>query len=296
MGKMRFHIVHSVKGGCGKTAFSLFKSMELAEKNANENRARVLLLDADFKGSGLKTLIYARDKAAYEAFYKIQEQNGDTLEKIEEFRLQNRLGSKKNANSFRFRREYRQETLNDYVWKENMAITAIVTEGAVIAPESDIKNIGFNGYLDFVFCSPESAERDFFRYIDGRLPDLSIGKFRLEVCRLLKDLRCYGADNGAAGEEKETGQYTDIVIDMPPGYDEYSSIMLELLRKFVRISNEKDEIHYYVVTTADRSHLDAAGEAVKSALEDSGKEDRYTQVYAVFSEVHEDEFKDEALK
>lgn len=30
MSKVRFHVVYSVKGGCGKTAFSLFKAMELA--------------------------------------------------------------------------------------------------------------------------------------------------------------------------------------------------------------------------------------------------------------------------
>lgn len=290
MGKIRFHIVHSVKGGCGKTAFSLFKAMELAGRAADESCARVLLLDADFKGSGLKTLIYAKDGGTYNTFKGAK--TSATVEKINSIKDKYKNGQKLSQNSLIFREEYQEGNLNDYVSEKCETLSEIITEGAVIAPSDNDDEIGFNGYADFIFCSPKDEDRTLFRYIDGNRPELSVGKFRLRIRKLLKEICFWGADDGEASrKKKDEGRYRDVVMDMPPGYDEYSGIMLEILRKFVRDRKEKDELYYYVVTTGDRSHLDAAREVVKSALEDSAKEERYTKVYAVFNETHVDEYK-----
>lgn len=82
--KITIHIVNSVKGGCGKTAFSLFKAMELAKKDridyfnavTREDRdeinhlerrknAPVIWMDADFKGTATKVLFYGENEQAF---------------------------------------------------------------------------------------------------------------------------------------------------------------------------------------------------------------------------------------
>lgn len=53
---MDFYLVHSIKGGCGKTTLSLSLSAQLAANNY-----RVCLLDMDFKGTGLGYLLLDDD-------------------------------------------------------------------------------------------------------------------------------------------------------------------------------------------------------------------------------------------
>ncbi len=300
MGKMRFHIVHSVKGGCGKTAFSLFKAMELAASAAEEPQARVLLLDADLKGSGLKTLIYAKDQKTYEN----KGENGGKkwLEDIEDLmkslkNLKDKGGTglvkKTDKNAFLFRQEFKEKTVNDFLEGKCEAVSDVVVEGAVFSPKEngeDEEQTGFNGYLDFIFCSPRDKDKKALRYECGEQPLLDMGKFRLRMRKLLKGICGCGADDGKGKKDKERGQYTDVVIDMPAGDDGYALVLLELLRGFVRKREEKDEIYYYVLTSGDRSHLDAAVEILIREMEDSSKENPYDKIHLVYNEVHEEEF------
>lgn len=299
MEKIRFHIVHSVKGGCGKTAFSLFKAMELAASAADAPQARVLLLDADLKGSGLKTLIYAKDQETYEA---IKENGGiKSLEEIEDLmqslkdKGESGLIKKPMNNDFLFRREFREKTVNDFLKGKCKALSDIVVEGAVFSPRKDNEDeeqTGFNGYLDFIFCSPRDEDKKALRYEGGEQPLLDMGEFRLKMQKLLKGICCSGGDDGEKEKgEKEQGQYENVVIDMPAGDDEYALVLLELLRRFVRERGKKDELYYYVLTSGDRSHLDAAVEILIRETEDSPKENPYNKIYLVYNEVHEDEFK-----
>ena len=66
MDKTKIHIVHSVKGGCGKTTFSLFKSIRLSTEYVDEGlgrdqKNRVLYIDCDFRGSALKVYLFGPD-------------------------------------------------------------------------------------------------------------------------------------------------------------------------------------------------------------------------------------------
>lgn len=298
MDRIRFHIVHSVKGGCGKTAFSLFKAMGLAASAADASAARVLLLDADLKGSGLKTLIYAKDRKTYE---NMGGKDGKKrLEEIENLmkRLKDQgeagLKKKTERNTFLFRQEFKEKTVNDFLEGQCEAISDIVAEGAVFSPKEsgeDEDQTGFNGYLDFIFCSPRDKDKKALRYECGEQPLLDMGKFRLRMRKLLKGICGCGADDGGKEKkDKERGQYTDVVIDMPAGDDGYALVLLELLRRFAREREEKDELYYYVLTSGDRSHLDAAVEILIREMEDSSRENPYDKIHLVYNEVHEDEF------
>lgn len=283
MGKT-FHVVHSIKGGCGKTAFSLFKALELAKKaRVNDkvgDKARVLLLDADFRGTGLQVLVYAKDE---ETFKK----NGAVrLGQLEKY-----IGSlvvKDIGNSFLFREEYQYNSLNDFLSGRCSKLSEIVTESGVVVPKvvSKVKpnldrvaNIeAFNGYLDFVFCSPDLQERQRFSYQGKNQPALSAGRFRVRMKVLLKEIL-------------NRSQYQDIVIDMPAGYDEYSDVLMEILREFC-YGNKDTKIFYYTVSTADKSHLDAMREDVIGAVIADPIYGNYDAVYAVLSETSENEFED----
>ncbi|MCM1494161.1 MAG: hypothetical protein NC180_13210, partial [Muribaculaceae bacterium] len=63
----------------------------------------------------------------------------------------------------------------------------------------------------------------------------------------------YAPDNDRG--EKPLGQYKNVVIDMPPGYDEYSDMILNLLRAMATKDSKKIKMHYYQVTTEDIGHM-----------------------------------------
>ena len=125
-------------------------------------------------------------------------------------------------------------------------------------------------------------ERQSFGYLGKDQPALSVGRFRVKMKALLKEI-CART------------QYQDIVIDMPAGYDEYSDVLLEILRKFCSESKES-QIYYYAVSTADRSHLDAMREDVLNALVADPAYGHYDKVYVVFSETCEGEFEDATVQ
>ncbi len=56
-----YHIIDSIKGGCGKTTFSIMLTEYLSrkiEKNTDNEKDQVCLLDMDFLGTGLFNLFY----------------------------------------------------------------------------------------------------------------------------------------------------------------------------------------------------------------------------------------------
>lgn len=284
MGKT-FHVVHSIKGGCGKTAFSLFKSLEFAAEIAKsagraDDKAHVLLLDADFKGTGLQVLVYTKDK---ETFCKNEDIR---LGQIEE--EGKGLGVNPSQNYFLFRKDYQHNSLNDFLSGKCSALSEIVTESGVVVKKAGmildkVENVeAFNGYPDFVFCSSELQERKRFGYQGKNQPALSVGRFRVKMKTLLREI-C------------DREQYQDVVIDMPAGYDEYSDVVIEVLRDFCR-EESKGKIFYYTVSTADRSHLDAMREDVFKAVETDPVYGNYDRIYVVFSENREGEFEDAAVQ
>lgn len=278
MGKI-FHVVHSIKGGCGKTAFSLFKSLELAAKaveqgTAMDDKASVLLLDADFKGTGLQVLVYYKSETELHGNGDIR--LGQLADEIDS------LGINRGKNYFLFREKYQPNSLNDFLLGRCSTLSEIVTESGVVASKAGtgidkVEHVtAFNGYLDFVFCSPDLKERQAFGYWGKTQPALSVGRFRVKMKALLREIYA-------------RTQYQDIVIDMPAGYDEYSDVLLELLREFCS-DRKESQIYYYAVSTADKSHLDAMEEDVLNALIADPVYGHYDKVYVIFSEICEGEF------
>lgn len=249
--EIHFHIMHSMKGGCGKSTCSLFKALQLAKENVDEP-ARVLLLDTDFRGSAWQPLLFRDGTVAISETYT---------------KVKNMLEIGSGAASFgRGSRhtiavpdKYRKENnLSRFVQDMDFPLQKLVQESFSYAREEDPyapSGYAMNGYLDFILASARSKDKAGFSHQNhqGKIaPGIYIN--RLES--LLNFVLCRNATVPPDNDRKkeQIGQYHDVVIDMPPGYDEYSDIILNLLRR-LPMKKKKIILHYYQVTTEDIGHM-----------------------------------------
>lgn len=290
--KVEFHIVHSTKGGCGKTTFALFKALDLAqkiekekyeaadsksesgEKSASESdsskskksdenpkqyierieNAGVLYIDADFRGSALQWLLCS---------------NSDNYSMEKKLTSGELIHDSKKEGKFTFSEAYRGATLNDFFLKTEKTLEGIIAR-SIFYWEQDDKNKdvfllepGLIGYLDFIFASPKNEDRQPFCYgkFGGHKENMPIriSEYVYHMRRLInKMLVC-----GKTSKDNELGQYRHIVIDMPPGDDEYSELLLEIIRESTQ-NNKNVTVNYYIVTTNDRGHLYTMRERIKA--------------------------------
>ncbi len=298
--KIQIHIVSSVKGGCGKTAFSLFKALDVALKLRNEDlkkrRSEVLWVDADFKGTASRTLFYGKDETEFEALHGER-----TIEKLEEDYLglfdESPLPTQ---NSLCYGEVYVPYTINDYLCEEIRGLEKMIVHGYVYCEQKTgggptgataaVKGC-INGMVDFVFSSGTMADKRVFNYGSG-LPTIEIGRFTYLMSAMLQRLCEKGKTKTSAAGDKDDGKanYKHIVIDMPPGDDAYSSALLRTIREFTQKRKSEIEIHLYVLTTSDRGHMDAMLESVRDTCERLRKYKHKEKIHIVLSEIRTGEF------
>lgn len=299
--KVQIHIVSSVKGGCGKTAFSLFKAMEIAskarendeEKNNLLNRmADVIWIDADFMGTASKVLFYAKDEVAFRSAYQ-----GHTIEILEKNDQELfKRGALASANKLCFDSKYVPYTINDYLQENIHTLSSMVIHGYVLGNNNQDGNWSegsntINGLIDFIFASGAKESKNLYDY-RNQLPAIAIGRFTYLMRMLLSRICAIGrTKTKAAGEKKDVQfHYKHIVIDMPPGDDVYANALLEIIYELVQESNI--ELHLYNLTTSDRGHIYAAQERLKDicAKRRSRGTKYHEKIHAVFSEIRKGEF------
>lgn len=280
--KIRFHVIHSVKGGCGKTSFSLMKSIELAEKVPvdKDSKAKVLYLDCDFRGSALKVLLYGVDGGVHTFKNKELEEADYSNEKNPNVSCYIDLGIKQDSD----------KTLSDFInQNQQVDFEDIIVHGCTyidngVSAEPDMfkKKFTITGKIDFIFSPSESNKKSCFSHTalhSGKDAMLNIGIFRLRMRKLLGKILNYGELN-----EGHSPMYTDIVLDMPPGNDEYSDALLREINELV--NDKKTQVIYYNLTTMDRGHMYATAEYIADLLE---VYDENPQICCVFSEISENE-------
>lgn len=279
-GTVNIHIFHSMKGGCGKSACALFKALALLEeKQEIENVPSVLFVDADIRGSAWQELLFPTDASAgsgigtvawLERKYRAKGK-GNGLQHC--FAIPDNLDLKKN--------------LSQYLQGNITSLEEILYHSFSYVPQdSDLPpdtrtEMGYlledtlllNGYIDFALAQADTEGKNLFhhRYEGGRYqsPMLSTGLYRHRMRILLDEILNRGKVEG-----KAAGQYKDIVIDMPPSFDEYSEILLFELQKTVYEKNKgktdgKIKLHYYAVSTADAGHLKLTADNVRRILKHS---------------------------
>lgn len=310
--KITIHIVNSVKGGCGKTAFSLFKAMELAKKDRIDyfdavakgdkdekdrlrrgKNAPVIWIDADFKGTATKVLFYGEDERAFELI------NQMTIDKLEEeapdiFDAPS-LGSQ---DKLCFKEKYVRYTLNDYLQEKIREYEKMIVNGYAyyrseddpLDPEGKEATRCIDGVIDFIFSSPNINDKKAFNHGE-HTPSIEIGRFTSLMEVLITKLVEIGrTDTKAVGESDKRYDYKHIVIDMPPGDDAYSNALLHMLRQLAKRRTDEIEIALYTLTTSDRGHIYAMKESLKDTLQKVKKYGYKETIYAVLGEIRKNEF------
>lgn len=305
--KIQVHIVSSVKGGCGKTAFSIFKALQLANeiraKNLANRNAGVLWLDADFNGTASKKLFYGVDKKEFLGKPTIDKllQRFPHLYDTELINTENMLC---------FNSEFVPHTINDYLREDIRSIKKMTVHGYAFGeqePGNGQESVSestseqgkgcINAIVDFIFSSGKGSDKKMFNFGNG-LPTIEIGRFTYLMRALLLKL-CELGKTGteALNEEMVVPRYEHIVIDMPPGDDAYASALLETIRKLAE-EKEKDkdekvklEIHLYLLTTSDRGHMYAVQQNMRAICDDLRSGQHHETIYTVLNEVREEEFK-----
>ncbi len=300
--EVNVHIIHSMKGGCGKSTCALFKALQVAQlKGIEDRKAHVLLLDADFKGSAMTEILFHRitlsDKAEStpdhrKQTWKLHELEERFEEKITQGTgMQHQLAIPDNFDKY--------ITVSDYL-KDNSrcSISDVICHSCSYEPAKKDQTkpeagdpitdelpyesgYSINGYVDFIFSSADSESKDWFRHTQGKI---AAGVYSYRMDALLHRL----INRGVVNKEK-IGDYSDVVIDMPPGYDEYSDILLELLRKMAE-ENEKLKLHYYAVTTADIGHQYLTQGCLKKVIGAHTKYKPFFSVNLILSDVSQTDF------
>lgn len=297
------HVVHSMKGGCGKTAFSLFKAINLAygkisetdENSKWDDKARILYIDADFRGTSLKYLIY-------DSFNAPKDPMGTLTKEEVEKNLTGLSGNKENCeiaisrkykngkNNIRNKNMIQNQDdqsicLNDYLLSNNTYQISDLFAEAVIYEKQPRDQYNLNGRIDFIFSSPKMDAKNMFRYGRGQSngfgPGLTDGRFANMMGTFLRYVLKKGRGTHMEGDKCAEGQYTDIIIDMPPGYDSYSELLVRELRKLKNSGNIDIELLYYSVSTNDRGHLYSLQENLADIEQNSADESIYDKVNAV---------------
>ncbi|MCM1261875.1 MAG: hypothetical protein NC313_04065 [Butyrivibrio sp.] len=310
--EVNVHIIHSMKGGCGKSTCALFKAIQIAfNEGIDDKRAKVLFIDADFKGSAMKKLLFERDSAEEtgnsknERMPKIGEIEKDVQDYSRRAKVEEGVGQ---YHSLAIPNDFENHiTLSDYlrdsskysiqdVICHSCSYTTIgkAEEGSPKESDEDSgqrklnSKLGLkqpyyiNGYIDFMLSSTSAESKDWFRYKEGKIP---AGVYRWRMDTIIRNILKIGSVNDEAA-----GTYTDIVVDMPPGYDEYSDILLELLRKNAQ-KEDKLKLHYYAVTTEDIGHTTLTKNNIKKLIADNAKYKSFASINIILNAVSIEEFK-----
>lgn len=287
--KRRIHLVHSSKGGCGKTFTAITYAMYLSHKYAygdgatsgfDSSAKRVLLIDCDFRGAGVETQFlntfayptwenYERDHRLYTEAYNA----GNAVN-------QGKLVCIKKASEFFNRCMIRNETpfLNACISEMRMYRFMPHPVGkerdiCEAHPEMDASKelrIGF----DVMFAdSSADAKRAFLansNRLDGSIVNCSYFKRSFET--MLVDLL------------EKRPEYTDIIIDMSPGTDEYVDCIMDVCLSGSLAKDNRVILH--AVTTSDVPHMRAMEEYLANTIaQRTLRQHEYKEIRLVINEI-----------
>ena len=246
---MNIYLIHSVKGGCGKTSIALSLAAQLAAGTAGLEHQKVCLLDMDFKGTGLEDLLFwgtaQKPKSQLDGL-----KTGVRYVQSEDYFFWNECFTNPE-------RTFGEKCITRITAKE--FITSIdSTSNDSMQNTTKIEkrytlNSPFN--IDVIISSNKQSRKEQFvkrgNSTDGST--VSVDLFRCTFEEVVKWLQ----------DEK----YQSLVIDLPPSFDEYANAVYDCFFD-VRNKEKLDKYAVYLlyVSTLDISHLTATGRCVHNLL------------------------------
>lgn len=233
---VRFHVVNSVKGGCGKSTFSLYLANYLSAQNHS-----VMIIDLDIGGStwyrGFKSyLVNSTAKPS------VKGNNGNTGNNTpkEEIKFINDLLY-----------EYEKNFKKEHVFKLGVEDNIVAPKTGAISKEHRIINV--------VMSNPEEA---------ACIHDEALDLLECTIYNLVDEI----ATNTYPHNPKAT---VDIIFDMPPGYEEHSERILmhalmdlgsNLYKNYTRKKRKGvfiNPVYLYMLSGVKQSSLEASIQYVK---------------------------------
>lgn len=258
MGKSRktIHVIQSVKGGCGKTAFALRKGIELSINKLNENK--VIYIDADVHASETynmlkpgkeKNYLYTqtsfKDKnIQYLKFYENEKHDHYLNTYIHPY-----MGYYSKLNEIIYKAEIVNATLSSSTSDEDPVVGSLTGylkfHFKPVKPDPDEKNSD-NCRFDFIFVDPSKRGRDVFesQFQSSGKSAIGVGLYLAKMRNLLMYLI--------------NSDYTDIIVDMPPGSDTFSWHLTEEIIDLVSEKENKCSLNMYYVANDDINHMRSA--------------------------------------
>ena len=239
--KKTFNAVYSVKGGCGKTAFSVFLAYYLA-KSKQSDESKVCLIDTDILGSSMLNTfrVLKNDK------------NEDILDLLRNshYRFINEIVNVDRLAKYK-------EFLIDLKDLENLGRQ----DDALQEAQSVNKDVGF--YI--AFSSPKSGDIDRYRQNSAHeyIPNVSHNLFRVSFKAFINDEVCFN-------------DIEDLVYDLPPNADGFSGTVFDSIfgkdNKKDKIGLDSDRRNLFYIMNLDSGHILPAIREISSMLSQSDME------------------------
>lgn len=284
---MNIHVVRSVKGGSGKTCFALHKALELtgvylhpasgesthgndpSPDSGTKSGSDVVNPTSDQTGSGgsgsreggtpesvvktkKKVLYIDADVHASETMNMMVRTKGNNPSNCSE-ELYHILFKEAFSDLFKDNTCH-PHTLNSYMHPYRGYISTfkdIIMHGQLHKVKGSCeyaKDCAKDSQLDFIFVDPTNRGRAVFEnmYQSSGASAIGLGLYLAKMSTLLE---CASA----AG-------YKEMVIDMPPGSDAFSSHLMELLTEFAG-GKKQSKLHVYYVAGSDINHIRSSAKA-----------------------------------
>lgn len=257
-----FHVVRSVKGGSGKTTFALHQLVKLITDN-NDQKKKVLYIDADVHASETRTMLLRHStvksqvnssESCYFEFFPDQF-SGRT--DIPEEQMNSCLNHTLNSFMHPYKGYYSK--VSELAIRAKLKqIPQSISKNITADPAQPFDDTGVSlqpvltdtskylGQAYFIFSDPSPSGRRVF----GNLYQ-SFGKSTVGVgvyIAKMKTLFSYISEEN----------YTDVIIDMPPGSDTFSEHLMDCLLGFVNKHKDKCKTTVYYVSTIDNAHIRTA--------------------------------------
>lgn len=245
MGK-NYYLIHSIKGGCGKSAVALFNALSLSDSRKNHNKT--LIVDMDLAASATHKLY---DFVAYS--------KPENLKMSEKPEIINH-----NINEDKF-------SLNEFLNNEVCDIDKLINTIEYIWNKKS-ETFVIKSKIDYVFANSVTSNPGRFRYNAGNTSTnyLDIGEFRKMSNYFLNLIN-----------DKDYNHY---IFDMPASSNEYSYFIFQQLYELKR-KDVNNKLYLFLVTTDDKAHLETTKKYLIDIFEGKSKASRYEKIFVIVNEI-----------
>lgn len=244
---MKYHVIDSVKGGCGKSTFAIMLAAAINKYPKEDEKGNIIrdqkrpvcLFDMDLQGTSMAYLLFGKNW-----------KNNRKLPSELDIYLNEKIG-RSDVKGKRF--------IKKVVWGND--------------PDKDSgeanSDSGSESYPEFYVAvsSPIQKDKDQYKPKSSQnySPGVSYGRFRYGLSKLLTPDNLYE-------ELKERLEH--VILDMPPNSDGYSDAVTDFLLDGKRkVLKDGDSCNYFLMVTRDLAHQQATLEWLNVFLNHEGNRD-----------------------